>query len=124
MVTLFLTFNNTYVTTALCYVTTTSYQCHILVVYKYLLILYLYYREAGCTPFAAVIIGEMFAPELRGSAMGIYNFGIYFGYSLSYAFGNFLYNANIMGEVSNCWFLVLTEMRVLSDKLTGISNNI
>ena len=32
--------------------------------------------------------------------MGIYNFGIYFGYSISYAFGNFLYEANIMGEVS------------------------
>ena len=55
--------------------------------------------EAGCTPFAAAIIAEMFSPELRGSAMGIYNFGIYFGYSMSYAFGNFLYEANIMGEV-------------------------
>jgi len=54
--------------------------------------------EAGCTPFAAAIIAEMFSPELRGSAMGIYNFGIYFGYSMSYAFGNFLYEANIMGE--------------------------
>ena len=58
------------------------------------------FREAGCTPFAAAIIAEMFTPELRGSAMGIYNFGIYFGYSISYAFGNFLYEANIMGEVS------------------------
>lgn len=57
------------------------------------------FREAGCTPFAASLIAELFAPELRGSAMGIYNFGIYFGYSMSYAFGNFLYEANIFNEV-------------------------
>ncbi|XP_067928432.1 MFS-type efflux pump MSMEG_3705-like [Watersipora subatra] len=54
--------------------------------------------EAGCTPFAAVIIADMFVPELRATAMGIYNFGIYFGYSMSYAFGNFLYAADILGQ--------------------------
>lgn len=57
------------------------------------------FREAGCTPFAAAMIGDMFPAEVRGSALGIYNFGIYFGYSLSYAFGNFLYEANIMNQV-------------------------
>jgi len=46
----------------------------------------------------------MFTSDLRASAMGIYNFGIYFGYSMSYAFGNFLYEANILGEVSNMFY--------------------
>lgn len=68
---------------------------HVGVVLSFLL----FYSEAGCTPFAAALIGEMFSAELRGSAMGIYNFGIYFGYSLSYAFGNFLYEANIQNQV-------------------------
>ncbi|XP_067928431.1 MFS-type efflux pump MSMEG_3705-like isoform X2 [Watersipora subatra] len=54
--------------------------------------------EAGCTPFASVIIADMFVPELRAMAMAIYSSGIYFGYSLAYAFGNFLYAADIMGQ--------------------------
>ncbi|KAF6023363.1 hypothetical protein EB796_018320 [Bugula neritina] len=68
--------------------------------------------EAGCTPFAAVIIAEMFDTELRGSAMGIYNFGIYFGYSMSYAFGNFLYDANIMDEGWR-WVFYISSMMAL-----------
>lgn len=60
--------------------------------------------EAGCTPFAAAIIGELFPAEVRASALGIYNFGIYFGYSISFAFGNFLYKADILHEVSG-WLL-------------------
>ncbi|XP_059174698.1 protein spinster homolog 1-like [Physella acuta] len=54
--------------------------------------------EAGCTPFAASLIADYFTQAMRGTAMGIYNFGIYFGYGLSYAVGNFITVANINGQ--------------------------
>ena len=60
---------------------------------------FFYFSEAGCTPFAASIIADYFAEEIRGSALGVYNMGIYIGYSLSYAFGNFITDANINGQV-------------------------
>ncbi|XP_071948158.1 protein spinster homolog 1-like [Antedon mediterranea] len=49
--------------------------------------------EAGCTPFAASIITDYFAEDMRGFAIGIYNWGIYMGYSMSYAVGNFITDA-------------------------------
>ncbi|XP_033729756.1 LOW QUALITY PROTEIN: MFS-type efflux pump MSMEG_3705-like [Pecten maximus] len=54
--------------------------------------------EAGCTPFAASIITDYFTTETRGLAIGIYNWGIYMGYSLAYAFGNFITLADINGQ--------------------------
>ncbi|XP_037076202.1 protein spinster homolog 1-like [Pollicipes pollicipes] len=55
------------------------------------------FGEAGCTPFAASLLADYFAPELRGTALGVYNWGIYFGYSMAYAVGNFITNADILG---------------------------
>lgn len=46
------------------------------------------FAVAGCTPFAASLIADYFGAETRGTALGIYNFGIYTGYSLSFAIGN------------------------------------
>lgn len=43
---------------------------------------------AGCTPFAVRIMSDFFPQELRGTAMGVYYWGIYFGYSLAFAIGN------------------------------------
>jgi MFS family permease len=43
---------------------------------------------AGCSPFALSILGDYFPKELRGSALGIYYFGIYIGYSLAFSIGN------------------------------------
>lgn len=57
-------------------------------------------REAGCTPFAASIITDYFTESIRGVALGVYNWGIYLGYSMSYAFGNFITEANILGQVN------------------------
>ncbi|GFS20961.1 Cis,cis-muconate transport protein muck [Elysia marginata] len=54
--------------------------------------------EAGCTPFAASLIADYFSEAQRGAALGIYNFGIYFGYSLAYAIGNFITLADINGQ--------------------------
>lgn len=50
----------------------------------------LFDREAGCTPFASSLITDFFDPGSRASALGVYNWGIYMGYSLSYALGNFI----------------------------------
>ncbi|KAK2567009.1 Sphingosine-1-phosphate transporter SPNS2 [Acropora cervicornis] len=54
--------------------------------------------EAGCTPFASSLIADYFPETLRGSALGVYNWGIYIGYSMAYAFGNFITEANIEGK--------------------------
>lgn len=55
------------------------------------------FGEAGCTPFATSLLADYFAPELRGTALGVYNWGIYFGYSMAYAVGNLITDADIMG---------------------------
>lgn len=44
--------------------------------------------QAGCNPIAAGIIADYFSAELRGSALSVYNWGIYVGYSLSFAIGS------------------------------------
>ena len=49
--------------------------------------------EAGCTPVANGIISDYFSPDTRGTALGIYNFGIYTGYSLAFALGNLISDA-------------------------------
>ncbi|XP_076091392.1 MFS-type efflux pump MSMEG_3705-like isoform X2 [Mytilus galloprovincialis] len=54
--------------------------------------------EAGCTPFAASMIADYFPKQSRGLALGVYNWGIYIGYSMSYAFGNFISKANINNQ--------------------------
>lgn len=54
--------------------------------------------EAGCTPFVASMMADIFPTELRGAALGVYNWGIYMGYSLSYAVGNLITKANINGQ--------------------------
>ncbi|KAF0308559.1 Protein spinster 1 [Amphibalanus amphitrite] len=55
------------------------------------------FGEAGCTPLATSLLADYFSPELRGTALGVYNWGIYFGYSLAYAVGDFITEADIMG---------------------------
>ncbi|XP_072176914.1 MFS-type efflux pump MSMEG_3705-like [Diadema setosum] len=56
------------------------------------------FGEAGCTPFATSIIADYFVPSVRGVALGVYNIGIYAGYSMSYAFGDFITAADINGK--------------------------
>jgi MFS family permease len=57
------------------------------------------FSEAGCTPFVASMLTDIYPSELRGTALGIYNWGIYLGYSMSYALGNLITAANINGQV-------------------------
>lgn len=39
------------------------------------------------TPFSAGLIAVLFEPELRGSAFGVYNIGVYVAFSLSFSLG-------------------------------------
>ena len=50
----------------------------------------LFDREAACTPLASSIIADYFIAQQRALALGVYNWGIYIGYSMSYAVGNFV----------------------------------
>ncbi|KAL4218887.1 hypothetical protein ACF0H5_021475 [Mactra antiquata] len=56
------------------------------------------FGEAGCTPFVASMLTDIYPTELRGTALGIYNWGIYMGYSMSYALGNIITAADINGQ--------------------------
>lgn len=46
------------------------------------------FGQAGCNPLATSLIADYFSTELRGSAISVYNWGIYTGYSLSFAIGH------------------------------------
>nr|XP_026693449.1 protein spinster homolog 1-like isoform X2 [Ciona intestinalis]XP_026693450.1 protein spinster homolog 1-like isoform X2 [Ciona intestinalis]XP_026693451.1 protein spinster homolog 1-like isoform X2 [Ciona intestinalis] len=53
--------------------------------------------ESACTPLTSSIVVDLFEPRVRGSAMSFFNWGIYFGYGLAFAIGNYLTDANILG---------------------------
>eukprot|EP01083_Nonionella_stella_P065815 172786_1 len=55
--------------------------------------------EAGCTPIAGSIISDHFSHGARTTALGIYNWGIYTGYSLANGV------ANVLADETN-WRLV------------------
>ena len=63
------------------------------------------HRAAGCTPFAVSIIGDYFPENLRGTAISIYYFGIYIGYSLAFAIGN-----GIVGLLSWRWVFFISGL--------------
>ncbi|CAG7718590.1 unnamed protein product [Allacma fusca] len=54
--------------------------------------------QSGCSPFSISLITDYFTSDLRGAALGVHNWGVYTGYSLSYAVGNFITQANIYGQ--------------------------
>ncbi|XP_078495077.1 cis,cis-muconate transport protein-like [Ciona intestinalis] len=62
--------------------------------------------ESACTPLTSSIVVDLFEPRIRGSAMSFFNWGIYFGYGLAFAIGNYLTDANILGMSWRwCYFL-------------------
>lgn len=65
--------------------------------------LYLF-RNAACSPLAASMISDLFPPKQRALAMAIFVWGIYIGYGFSYAIGNYVTEANILGYVSPNYF--------------------
>ncbi len=50
------------------------------------------HSAAGCSPFAVSILADYYPPEFRGTSVGFYYWGIYIGYSLSFAIGNSIKN--------------------------------
>lgn len=52
-------------------------------------------REAACRPVGTALIAEHFESSSRGIANGIYSWGIYIGYGLSFVLGNYVPASNI-----------------------------
>ena len=50
-------------------------------------------------PLSASIVGDIFDQQSRGFAMSVFNWGIYYGYGLAFAVGNYVTEANILGQV-------------------------
>ena len=55
------------------------------------------YREAALRPAAGSMIPEIFTPSLRGTANGIFSWGIYWGYGLTFTLGNYLAPLDLLG---------------------------
>merc|ERR1719334_515864 len=53
--------------------------------------------EAVCRPAASSLIAEVFSPDNRGVANGIFSWGVYFGYGMAYIFGIYLTKADVLG---------------------------
>ena len=53
--------------------------------------------EAVCRPAASSLIAEVFSPDNRGVANGIFSWGVYFGYGMAYIFGIYLSEADVLG---------------------------
>lgn len=78
--------------------------------------------QAGCNPIATSIIADYFSMELRGSALSVYNWGIYVGYAMSIAIGNLINEALVRTMFSlkthhvgrfSCWFCLGLGMGLL-----------
>lgn len=53
--------------------------------------------EAVCRPVAGSLLFELFTPERRALANGIFSWGVYYGYGLAFVFGIYLTEADILG---------------------------
>ncbi|XP_050708531.1 sphingosine-1-phosphate transporter SPNS2-like isoform X2 [Eriocheir sinensis] len=63
--------------------------------------------ESSFTPVCSSMISDLFPENLRALALGIFNWGIYLGYGLSYAVGNFVTEADI-GGLGWRWSYIIT----------------
>lgn len=54
--------------------------------------------EAVLRPAAGSMIPELFTPALRGTANGIFSWGIYWGYGLTFTLGNYLSPLDLFGQ--------------------------
>lgn len=53
--------------------------------------------EAACRPSSGSLIAEMFDTSTRGVANGIFSWGVYIGYGLTFTLGNYLAPADLLG---------------------------
>uniref|UniRef100_A0A0P4WHA3 Major facilitator superfamily (MFS) profile domain-containing protein n=1 Tax=Scylla olivacea TaxID=85551 RepID=A0A0P4WHA3_SCYOL len=63
--------------------------------------------ESSFTPVCSSMISDLFPESIRALALGIFNWGIYLGYGLSYAVGNFVTAADI-GGLGWRWSYIIT----------------
>ncbi|ODM92134.1 Protein spinster 1 [Orchesella cincta] len=61
---------------------------------------------AACSPLAAGMICDVFGQKRRGTAMSLYNCGMYIGYGLSYAVGTYVTQANLFNEGWRATFVI------------------
>ncbi len=47
-------------------------------------------RESACSPIGVSLISDLFPPDRRGTANGVFHWGIYFGFGLSYVVGVYM----------------------------------
>jgi len=73
--------------------------------------------ESACTPIAGSLISEHFSREARTTALGIYNWGIYTGYSLAYGAAQVLTEQTswrtvwwVFGGGGLCWTLLVLAL--------------
>ena len=57
------------------------------------------FREAALRPAAGSMIPEIFESSIRGTANGIFSWGIYWGYGLTFTLGNYLAPLDLFGYV-------------------------
>lgn len=55
------------------------------------------FSEAALRPVATSLLAELFDPATRGMANGIFSWGIYIGYGLTFVLGNYASPADILG---------------------------
>ena len=55
------------------------------------------YREAALRPAAGSMIPEIFESSIRGTANGIFSWGIYWGYGMTFTLGNYLAPLDLFG---------------------------
>ncbi|XP_069987687.1 protein spinster homolog 1 [Penaeus vannamei] len=70
--------------------------------------------ESGFSPACSSMISDMFPEAKRALALGIFNWGIYFGYGLSYAVGNFITAADIAGMGWRWSYIVTGGMGIVA----------
>ncbi|XP_042883762.1 protein spinster homolog 1-like [Penaeus japonicus] len=73
--------------------------------------------ESGFSPACSSMISDMFPESKRALALGIFNWGIYFGYGLSYAVGNFITAADIAGMGWRWSYIVTGGMGIVATLL-------
>ena len=55
------------------------------------------FREAALRPAAGSMIPEIFESSIRGTANGIFSWGIYWGYGMTFTLGNYLAPLDLLG---------------------------
>ena len=55
------------------------------------------FREAALRPAAGSMIPEIFESSIRGTANGIFSWGIYWGYGMTFTLGNYLAPLDLFG---------------------------